>query len=331
VLPAEFIIMLPALLMLLPFTVSAVPSLNPRLSSESIVRWVFIDYHGQRKARKIGSREAAERVKREIKAKLALGDLGFMHAEEKPEIPTFTDYATKWTKRYAEVECKYSTVYGYKLPLERHLKPEFGHLAIDKISREHTKDFAARLAGMGLSRNSVRRVVSLLAEILNAALDDRLIERNPAIRILRSRKDEEERFRPMPLTPDEQASLLDAARADSLERYALLLLAMRAGLRRGEIVALQWGDIQFGSEESDSNRFIEVKRNCVYGRFTSPKNRRSRQVDMSAELRRTLMEQRDARLLLAFAAGKEADGPREYSGDGGHLRAPDTGSWGKVR
>ncbi len=182
--------------------------------------------HGKRKAKKVGSREAAEKVKREIEARLALGGLGFLSADEKPEITTFADYAKKWTKRYAEVECKYSTVYGYKRLLERHLKPKFGHLALDEISREHVKDFD--------------------------------------------------------------------------------LVGLRAGLRRGEIVALQWGDIQFGADESDPNRFIEVNRNYVYGRFTTPKNHRSRRVDMSLELRRTLLELRDARLLEAFAAGKSS-------------------------
>jgi len=268
--------------------------------------YVVIDYHGRRKSKCVGTREAAERVKREIEARLALGDVGFLKAEHKPSLPTFKEYSEKWTKRYAEVECKYSTVYGYKLLLNRHLVPEFGQLELDRISREHVKDLAARLAGMGLSRNSVRRVISLLAEILNAALDDRLIERNAAARILRSRKDKEEKFQPSPLTPDEQTKLLNAARAESLERYALLLVALRTGLRRGEVVALQWGDIQFGADDTNVSRFIEVRRNYVYGRFTSPKSHRSRRVDMSAELRRTLLELRDTRLLEAFAAGKSS-------------------------
>jgi len=268
--------------------------------------YLFINWHGRRKAKCLGTREAAEKVKREIEARLALGDLGFLKPEEKPELPTFKEYSEKWTKRYAEVECKYSTVYGYKLLLNRHLVPEFGQLELDRISREHVKEFAARLAGMGLSRNSVRRVISLLAEILSAALDDRLIERNAAVRILRSRKDKEEKFQPSPLTRDEQTKLLNAARAESLERYALLLVALRAGLRRGEVVALQWGDIQFGADDMNVSRFIEVRRNYVYGRFTSPKSHKSRRVDMSPELRRTLLELRDTRLFEAFAAGNSS-------------------------
>ena len=266
--------------------------------------YVVIDYHGRRKSKCVGTREAAEKVKREVEARLALGDVGVLKDEKEHALLTFNEYSGKWMKRYAEVECKFSTMYGYRLLLKRHLVPEFGQLALGRVSREHVKDFAARLAGMGLSRNSVRRVISLLAEILNAALDDGLIDRNPATRILRSRKDKEEKFRPSPLTPEEQTKLLNAARAHSLERYALFLVALRTGLRRGEVVALQWGDIQFGADDADLGKFIEVRRNYVYCRFTTPKSHKSRRVDMSPELHRTLLELRDACLLRAFTEGK---------------------------
>ena len=42
--------------------------------------YVFIDHQGHRKAKKTGTRQAAEAVKREIEARLALGDLGFLFA-----------------------------------------------------------------------------------------------------------------------------------------------------------------------------------------------------------------------------------------------------------
>lgn len=148
--------------------------------------YVFIDHLGQRKAKRVGSREAAESVRRKIEAQLALGDLGVIDSQNQPQLPSFQQYTEKWMKRYAEVECKHSTVYGYKLLVKRHLVPEFGDVELGGVSRESVKDFAARLAARGLSRNSVRRIIGLLAEILNAALDDALIERNPAVRILRS-------------------------------------------------------------------------------------------------------------------------------------------------
>ena len=53
-------------------------------------------------------------------------------------------------------------------------------------------------------------------------------------------------------------------------------------MRLGELLGLQWGDIDF------SGRFIEVRRNRVAGRVTTPKNGKIRRVDMSTQLTETL-------------------------------------------
>jgi integrase len=70
------------------------------------------------------------------------------------------------------------------------------------------------------------------------------------------------------------------------------------------LIAVQWGDIQFGTTEEDPNRYILVQRNFVHGKFMTPKSKKSRRVDLSRELRRALLELRDKRMLEAFMAGK---------------------------
>jgi hypothetical protein len=73
--------------------------------------YVFVTYHGQRKAKCVGaSRQLAEQVRRQVEAKLALGDLGFLDA---PSELTFDQYAQRWLKQHAEVELKFSTVDFY--------------------------------------------------------------------------------------------------------------------------------------------------------------------------------------------------------------------------
>ena len=47
------------------------------------------------------------------------------------------------------------------------------------------------------------------------------------------------------------------------EFHPLFLMALRAGLRKGELLAVRWGDIQFGIGDSDPNRYIVVQRNYV--------------------------------------------------------------------
>jgi hypothetical protein len=58
------------------------------------VKWyVVIDYHGRRKSKMVGTREAAERVKREIEARLALEDTGIFEPKSRGE--TFKEYAER--------------------------------------------------------------------------------------------------------------------------------------------------------------------------------------------------------------------------------------------
>jgi hypothetical protein len=64
-------------------------------------RWyVLVDYHGRRKSKCIGSREAAEQVRRQVEAKLALGDLSVLDTADDKK-PTFNTYADGWLKDYA--------------------------------------------------------------------------------------------------------------------------------------------------------------------------------------------------------------------------------------
>ena len=78
----------------------------------------------------------------------------------------------------------------------------------------------------------------------------------------------------------------------SPDYYPLFLTALRAGLRRGELVALEFGDIQFGNNDEDPNRYILVRHNYVNREFTTPKSKKLRRVDLSRQLRSELLEVR---------------------------------------
>jgi len=85
-----------------------------------------------------------------------------------------------------------------------------------------------------------------------------------------------------PLTREEAALFLDVARQPAPREYPLFLCALRTGLRLGELLGLQWGEVDF------HGRFLEVRRNLVAGRITTPKSGKTRRVDMSAQLAETL-------------------------------------------
>jgi hypothetical protein len=106
------------------------------------------------------------------------------------------------------------------------------------------------------------------------------------------------------MTREEAQTFLEAAKQFYPEFHPLFLMALPAGLRKGEPLAVRWGDMQFGTSDNDPNRYIFVQRNYEHGRFTTPKSKKSRRVDMSRELRRVLLELRDKRMLEAFMKGK---------------------------
>jgi integrase len=265
--------------------------------------YVFINFNGRRKAKCVGSnRQIAETIKRQLEAKLALGELGFMMETDEP---TFEQYANRWLDEYAKVELKPSTTASYSQLLRLFVLPKFGASRLKAIRRDQVKAWLAEMSGSGrLSRNTLRLMLSTLRVILNHAVEDGLLSHNPADKLGKFTRTEKAKREAAAMTREEASSFLTAVQELFPEQYPLFLVALRTGLRRGELVALQWGDIQFGVGEDDPNRYILVQRNYVHGRFTTPKSKKSRRVDMSKQLRRVLLEIRDQRLLGAYAKGR---------------------------
>ncbi len=266
--------------------------------------YVFVIYRGRRKAKCIGSREAAEHVRRQLEAKLALGDLSVLDSEAE-NAPNFETYADRWLKDYARIECKASTAHGYEGVLAQYLRPRFGKKRLDEIKRDDVKELITDLIGKELSRNTIRNALCVIRGLFNYAIEDGLLESNPAARLGRfTRAARTTETKGVALTTKEVQQFLQAAREICPEYYPLFLMAVRAGLRRGELVALQWGDLQFGGDADHSDRFILVQHNYVRREYTTTKSKKARRVDLSRELRDVLVQLRDKRLLEAYLKGK---------------------------
>ncbi len=266
-------------------------------------KWfVFINYQGRRKAKCVGtSRQLAEQVKHQLEGKLILGDLGLM--SESPEI-TLKEYSDRWLEQYAEMHLKPSTVASYRQLLRLFVLPKFGQMKLKSIERDQIKSWLADMSHQSLSKNTLRLMLATLRVILNHAIEDHLIDRNPADKLGRFAKTDKPKREASAMTREEAQQFLQAVLELSPAYYPLFLVSLRAGLRRGELIALRWGDIQFGADENDSNRYLLVQRNYVHGQFTTPKSKKSRRVDLSKQLRQILLQIRDARLVDAYAVGK---------------------------
>ncbi len=266
--------------------------------------YVVVDYHGRRKAKCVGSREAAEQVRRQVEAKLALGDLSILDTTDDKK-PTFDVYADGWLKDYVRIECKTSTAKGYEGVLEQYLRPRFGKKALNEIRRDDIKALINHLISKDLSRNTIRNALCVIRSLFNYAIEEGFVEFNPAARLGRfTRSAKTPETKGIALTTMEIQQFLKAAQEIFPDYHPLLMMAVRAGLRRGELVALQWGNVQLGGDDNDSARFILVQHNYVHREHTTTKSKKSRRVDLSRELRRVLVELRDKRLLEAYLKGK---------------------------
>ena len=193
----------------------------------------------------------------------------------------------------------------YRDILRLHLLPAFGAVRLGQITRAMIKEFLSEKASGGrLSRDSLRLMLCTLGVIFSHAIDDELVANNPAAKLGKLTNAGKPNRQATAFTRQEANRLLQAAKEYCPQYYALFLTALRSGLGRGELVALRWGDIQFGDGEDDSNRHILVQHNYVRGEFTSPKGKRNRRVDLSKQLRRELLASRDTRLFAAFQAGQ---------------------------
>jgi integrase len=234
--------------------------------------WVFINHKGKRRSKKIGTKTAANKVAREVEERLAKGDMGMLRGE----CPTVAQYGKEWL--FAPYhDWKDSTKGEYERAFNFHVKPRLGSKRLNEIKRVTVKTLLAQLKEQGLSPSRRKTVKNVVSGILNSAIEDELIEANPCRRMGKYTGSGNVRDID-PLTAEEVSTLLQNAQERlSDTSYTLFLVAVRTGLRIGEILALEWSDIDF------DERTAEISKNWDYKRRTlgSPKNDKSRRVDLT--------------------------------------------------
>jgi len=244
--------------------------------------WVFIDHKGKRKAKCIGtSKRAAESVAEKIEAKITLGQ--FEIKDERQRRP-FEVYFRNWLDTYARAHCKASTVSIYETAFRLYLLPAFGQKDLSGITREEVKNLTYDLLAKGKTRSTVKNVLAPIREMFNHAIEDGHVTFNPALRVLRRSRTEEgeQKEKASFLTREELGVLLRTGQEHFPDYYPFVSLLARTGLRLGEAVALQWGDLDV------TGRFVEVRRTMVYRTLTLPKSGKARRVDLSRQLTDTL-------------------------------------------
>jgi integrase len=240
--------------------------------------WVFVNHQGIRKAKKIGKNlDLAKEVAKKLDAKLTLGDFDL---DDKREQILFRDYAQPWLEGYVKTTCKYTTYLVYKKHIDNHISRVFGSRPLDTITRADVKAFLLSKISKGVNVRTVKGIKAVLSTLFTQAIEDGHIQTNPAAsmgKILKA-KDRTLDHEFSPLTAEELEVYLDTCRAEYPAYYPLFLTLSRTGMRLGETLGLQWGDIDHNS------RFIEIKRAITAGRVTTPKSGKVRRVKMTPQL-----------------------------------------------
>jgi integrase len=145
------------------------------------------------------------------------------------------DYARTWIDERSELRPK--TVVLYRNLLRRHVAPVLGQVAIADIQPSQVRRWPKQLLDTGVSAVTAAKAYRLLKAVLNTALDDGVIRRNPCR--IKGAGQEKSAERPT-LTIPQVYALADAV----AQRYrALVLLAMFTSLRWGELAVLRRCDI----------------------------------------------------------------------------------------
>jgi integrase len=259
--------------------------------------WIFIHHCGRRKAKKIGDRATALDVACKIRQRFAEGDLGLLKSEP-DDAETFRRYGERWLEG-ATGHLKASTVRFYRGHLEQHIFPALGSRVVGSIRRADCRDLVTACRAKELRLPTVRGIARTLSVVLSQAVEDEILPANPALRLGKYlRRGDEPEAEPDPFTREE-AELLAAVAGECFpEWYPWVLTGLRTGLRAGELLGLQWGDIDW------RGRFVQVQRSLVRGLLTTPKNHQRRRVDLSPQLRAELRRWRGQQSASWLARGR---------------------------
>ena len=219
------------------------------------------------------------------------------------------DYAEHWLDLIKST-VKARTHIRYKELLELRILPAFGDVKVQQLHRGRIKGFlAAKLTELKpshiksgqehkprkgrqlkeprtLARNTVRNIHATLRAMLKAAVDDGVLQTNPAeklgrqLRLITPTATRREEIKAM--TRQQRRVFLETAARETPRYYPFFFALAGTGMRLGEALALQWSDVNV------LNREITVLRAFSARKLDTPKSGHGRAVDMSHALAETL-------------------------------------------
>ena len=209
--------------------------------------------------------------------------------QPRKEVPTLQEFAPRFVDGHARANRqKPSGIASKTMILRLYLIPAFGRRHLDAIKSEDVQRLKAQLEIK--SPKTVNNILAVLSILLKKAVEWDVIERMPC------------RIKLLPIEKgaaafhdfEEYERLVDVARAIDQRTYLIVLLGGEAGLRCGEMIALEWGDVDL------AKRQLCVRRSDWNGQVGTPKGGRQRYVPLTRRLTAALAEHRHLRSKRVF-------------------------------
>jgi len=150
------------------------------------------------------------------------------------------EYLVQWLEIVHKPTIRISTYTQYRSMINAHLVPGLGRFLLQKLTPQKIQAFYTQKQKDGLSPGSIALMHAILHSALDNAVRWNLVPRNVASFVSLPRIEPHEEI---VLSPVEAQKLIETAKGGRIE--ALMVLAITTGMRRGEILALRWSDVDF--------------------------------------------------------------------------------------
>lgn len=248
---------------------------------------------------------------------------------------TFKDFAIKWIAEYAKNQLAVTTYDSYYTSLNKHIYPLIGHYKLSQIKPLHLQSIYNKWIEEGLQPATVKKRHAIIRVILKTAVQWQILNSNPCekVQLPKANRDMSDikYFTPeqvniflqalnesYPATYKAHARFHNSGKPYSVKEYTeartlptqlklFFTLAIFTGMRRGELIALTWADIDFDNNMINVNKSTTVGTNGIVNK--DPKNKTSvRRVSIPSSIMKLLREYKIEQLSLQLQLGNLWEG-----------------------
>jgi integrase len=222
-----------------------------------------------------GSKNHAERIGKDRQtAERALRKIA-VQVDEDAYVPQRVIRFEEWGREWlAGLERKGTTKDSYKSTVS-YATEAFGHVVVRRLRPSHLAALHALLKERGLSASTRAKHLRVVNACLNAAREHGYAAQVP--KLPKAERPRPQRKEAAYFESDELPRLFMAL--DDRGVYRVLIeLALKTGMRQGELLALTWGDVDL------AGAIVHVRRSYTDGHLSTPKNHERRDVDLTPDL-----------------------------------------------